>query len=151
VGLDADVRLLSGVRPFDVLPREALQLIAFSCARRRLGAGESLFTAGEAADGAFFVLEGEVVLRARGATRRIALGGLIGESALMTDTLRPADAAAPDGAEVLHIPRETFRRVLSEFPESAAKIAKGSSRRTHALIDRLETIRRRSFPAEGSQ
>ena len=149
MGLDADVRLLSGVRPFDALPREAVQLIAFSCARRRLGAGESLFSAGEPADGAFFVLEGEVVLRAQGATRRVALGGLIGESALLTETLRPADASAAEGAELLHIPRDTFRRVLSEFPESAAKIVKGSSRRTHALIARLDTIRRRSFPAKG--
>ena len=151
MGLDADVRLLSGVRPFDALPREAVQLIAFSCARRRLLAGESLFSAGEAADGAFFVLEGEVVLRAKGVTRRVALGGLIGESALLTETLRPADAAAADGAELLDIPRETFRRVLSEFPESAAMMVKGSSRRTHALLDRLETIRRRSFPTEGAK
>jgi CRP-like cAMP-binding protein len=151
VGLDADVRLLSGVRPFDALPREAVQLIAFSCARRRLGAGESLFLAGEDADGAFFVLEGEIVLRAQGATRRVALGGLIGESALLTETLRPCDATAADGAELLHIPRETFRRVMSEFPESAAEIAKSSSRRTHALIDRLQAIRRRSFPAEGAK
>jgi CRP-like cAMP-binding protein len=151
VGLDADVRLLSGVRPFDALPREAVQLIAFSCARRRLKAGDILFNGGDEADGAFFVLDGEIVLRAKGATRRVALGGLIGESALMTETLRPSDAAAADGAELLHIPRETFRRVLSEFPESAAKIAKGSARRARALIGRLEAIQRRSFPAEGSR
>ncbi len=147
MGLDTDVRLLSGVRPFDSLPREAVQLIAFSCARRRLEAGESLFCAGEKSDGAFFVLEGEVVLRANGATRRVALGSLIGETALLTDTLRPADAQAVESAELLHIPRETFRRVMSEFPESAMKIAEGSARRARALIERLDTIGRRSFPA----
>ena len=145
MALDADVRRLSGVRPFDALPREALQLIAFSCARRRLSAGEALFCAGDAADGAFFVLEGEVLLRARETTRRAAAGALIGEAALLADTLRPADAAAPDGAELLHIPRETFWRVLTEFPESAAKIREGSLRRARALFDRLESIRRRSF------
>ena len=145
MALDADVRRLSGVRPFDALPREALQLIAFSCARRRLSAGEALFCAGDAADGAFFVLEGEVLLRAREATRRAAAGALIGESALLADTLRPADADAPQGAELLYIPRETFMRVLTEFPESAAKIRQTSLRRARALFDRLESIRRRSF------
>lgn len=151
MGLDADVRLLSGVSPFNALPREAVQLIAFSCARRRLGAGEALFTTGEPAEGAYFVLEGEVVLQAQGATRRVALGSLIGETALLTDTLRPADAAAAQGAELLYIPRETFRRVLSEFPDSAGQIGSASARRTHALIDRLSGIGRRNFPAEGSQ
>jgi CRP-like cAMP-binding protein len=145
VALDADVRRLSGVRPFDALPREALQLIAFSCAKRRLSAGETLFCAGDAADGAFFVLDGEVVLRGQEATRRAAPGALIGETALLTDTLRPADAAAPEGAELLHIPRETFWRILTEFPESAVKIRESSLRRTRALFDRLETIRRRCF------
>ena len=145
MALDADVRRLAGVRPFDALPREALQLIAFSCAKRRLGAGESLFSAGDAADGAFFVLDGEVVLRARDAARRAVAGTLIGASALLTDTLRPADAEAPKGAELLHIPRETFWRVLTEFPESAARIRHGSAHRARALIDRLDAIRQRSF------
>ena len=149
MALDADVRRLSGVRPFDALPREALQLIAFACARRRLGAGETLFNAGDASDGAFFVLEGEVELRMRAATRRAPAGALIGESALLTDTLRPADAAAPQGAELLHIPRETFRRVLSEFPDSAAKIRRAALGRSRALFDRLESIQRRHFPPAG--
>ena len=146
MGLDADVRLLSGVRPFDALPREAVQLIAFSGARLRLHAGDRLFGAGDPADGAYFVLEGEIVLSARGATRRVALGGLIGETALLAESPRPCDAQAAQGAELLHIPRTTFRRVLSEFPDSAAKIAQGATRRSRALISRLETIQRRSFP-----
>ncbi len=145
MALDADVRRLSGVRPFDALPREALQLIAFSCAKRRLSAGEALFCAGDAADGAFFVLDGELVLRARDATRQAAPGALIGEAALLADILRPNGAAAPQGAEVLHIPRATFLRVLTEFPESAVKIRAFSLRRAHAMLDRLESIRQRSF------
>ena len=145
MALDADVRRLSGVRPFDALPREALQLIAFSCARRHLGEGETLFRAGEAADGAFFVLAGEVELRVREAIRHAARGALIGEAALLADTLRGADALAPKGAELLHIPRQTFLRVLSEFPESAVKIRQANSVRTRALFDRLESIRRRHF------
>ena len=145
MALDAYVRRLSRVRPFDALPREALQLIAFSCVQRRLNAGETLFSAGDAAEGAYFVVEGAIVLHVQGATRRAARGALIGAAALLTDTQRPGDADSPDGAQLLHIPRETFLRVLTEFPESAAKIRDVSLRRARALFDQLETIRQRSF------
>ena len=59
MSLESDVRCLSGTRPFNMLPREALQLLAFSCERRQLKAGQTLFAAGEPADGAYFLLEGE--------------------------------------------------------------------------------------------
>ena len=39
MSLEDDVRRLSRARPFDALPREALQLLAFSCQKRRIGAG----------------------------------------------------------------------------------------------------------------
>ena len=68
MSLDADVRRLASVRPFTALPREALQMLAFSCAKRRLQSGERLFSAGDPAEGAFFVLEGEIVLN-RGSAR----------------------------------------------------------------------------------
>ncbi len=145
MSLDDDVRRLSGAGPLSALPREALQLLAFSGEKRRLGEGEALFAAGDGADGAFFVLEGEIVLRKDGAERRVGPGALIGESALLVETARPADAAAASEAVLLNIPRETFRRVLSEFPESALKIQRAAISRTRALIVGLEAIRRRDF------
>ncbi len=147
MSLDADVRRLSGVRPFDALPREALQLLAFSCQKRPLKAGESLFSAGEPADCAYFVLEGEILLRSGEAERRAGAGALIGESALLAATLRPADAAAALDSLLLRIPSDIFRRVLSEFPENAARIQRAAAGRARALVARLEQIRRRAFAA----
>src|SRR5437764_12356611 len=115
MSLEDDVRRLSRARPFDALPREALQLLAFSCQKRRIGAGEALFHAGEPASGAFFVLEGEIGLRSGESERRAAAGVLIGESALLAETARAGDATAARDSLLLAIPRETFRRVLSEF------------------------------------
>jgi hypothetical protein len=40
VTLDDDVGRLARTRPFSLLPREAVQLIAFACEKRRLKAGE---------------------------------------------------------------------------------------------------------------
>ena len=147
LSLDADVRRLAAVQPFAALPREALQLLAFSCGKRRLSAGETLFSARDPAEGGFFVLEGEIVLKAQGEERRAGIGALIGESALMVETIRPADAVAARDSELLVIPRETFRRVLSEFPEGAVKIHRASTARARKLIIELEAIRRRGFTA----
>jgi CRP-like cAMP-binding protein len=147
VSLEADVRRLAGVRPFAALPREALQLLAFSCARRKLGPGERLFSAGDSAQGAFFVLDGEIALSADGVERRAAVGALIGESALFTATIRPADAVASRESALLDIPRETFRRVLSEFPEGAATIQRAAIARARGLVAELEAVRRRGFTA----
>ena len=94
MSLESDVRRLSGTRPFDMLPREALQLLAFSCERRQLKAGQTLFAAGEPADGAYFLLHGELVLSADGEERRVAAGALIGETALIVDVMRGAGARA---------------------------------------------------------
>ena len=71
MSLESNVRRMAGTRPFDLLPREAVQLIAFSCDRRMLKAGESLFNVGEPADAAYFVLSGELSLAVDAAERRV--------------------------------------------------------------------------------
>jgi CRP-like cAMP-binding protein len=147
LALDDVVRRLAGVRPFAALPREALQMLAFSCVQHPLGAGERLFAAGDPAEGGFFVLEGEILLRAGGQERRAGVGAVIGESALLVETIRPAEALAARDSLLLAIPRETFRRVLPEFTEAAAQIHRAAAARAGALIAGLEAIRRRDFTA----
>jgi CRP-like cAMP-binding protein len=149
VTLDDDVGRLARTRPFNLLPREALQLLAFSCEKRRLNAGDLLFAAGEAAESGYFVHSGAIALLADGAKptgeRRVGAGALIGESALYVPTARQVDARAVEDAVVLRIPRETFRRVLVEFPAGAERIRAALAARTRLLIDGLEAARANSF------
>ena len=147
MSLESDVRRMAATRPFSLLPREALQLLAFSCGKRKLSAGETLFSVRDPAEGGFFVLEGEILLKALGEERRAGVGALIGESALLVETIRPSDAVAATDSQLLVIPRETFRRVLSEFPEGAVKLHRASTARARKLIVELEAIRRRGFTA----
>ena len=150
--LDDEVARLARTRPFDLLPREAVQLIAFSCEKRRLRAGEALFFAGETADSGYFVHSGVITLLEDGADpkaeRRVEAGALIGESALYATTARHVSARAAEDAVVMRISRETFRRVLSEFPAGAEKIRAALAARTRRLVDGLEATRIKSF--EGS-
>jgi len=145
MSLDADVRRLASVRPFSALPREALQLLAFSCPKRRLKAGETLFKRNDPADEAYFVLEGEIALYRGQETRQAAQGALIGEATLLTPTFRPTDANATQDTTLLVITAETFKRVLSEFPGSAVEIRNDITSRARKMIADLERIRVRSF------
>jgi CRP-like cAMP-binding protein len=145
MSLDADVRRLSGTRPFNLLPREALQLLAFSCERREYKAGEALFAEGDAADAAFFVLAGEITLSTTSREQRAAPGALIGETALAAEVARGANAVAAVDSAVLRVSRATFRRVLEEFPQAALKIRAGASARMRDMLTRLEDVRARGF------
>ncbi len=145
MSLESDVRRMAATRPFSLLPREAVQLIAFSCERRNLKAEERLFAAGEPADCAFLVLSGEILLSLGSEERRVPRGGLIGETALAAEVLRGADARAAVDSLLLRVPREVFRRVLTEFPDAAAKVHENAAARTRELISRLDALRARAF------
>lgn len=145
VSLEADVRRMAGTRPFNLMPREALQLLAFSCEKRALKAGDTLFATEQLAEGAFLVLEGEIVLTGSASERRVGPGSLIGEAALLAEICRSFRATAHNDARLLEIRRETFRRVISEFPAAAATIKAQMASRLEKIIDALDQARARDF------
>ena len=147
--LDGDVARLARTRPFDLLPREALQLIAFSGEKRRLKAGETLFLAGEMGDAGYFVQSGAIALIEKGAdeerAKRVGPGALIGESALYAPITRRVEARAVEDAMVTRVTRETFRRVLAEFPAAAEKVRAAVAARTRQFVDGLDAARVKSL------
>ena len=147
--LDDDVARLSRSRPFNLLPREAVQLLAFSSEKRRLKRSDKLFASGDTADCAYFVRSGAILLREVGSEgkspRRVGAGGLIGESALYALIKRRHEARVAEDAVVTEVSRETFRRVLSEFPDAAEKVRLSLAERTRRLVDGLDATRRRSL------
>jgi CRP-like cAMP-binding protein len=140
---------MARTRPFSLLPREAVQLIAFASAKQRLRAGEILFRAGDAGDAGYFVQSGAILLEDRrspsGGAKRATPGALIGESALYAPVIRQVDARAAEDAVLTRIPRETFHRVLAEFPEAGNKLRAALAERMWRLVDGLEATRVRSI------
>jgi CRP-like cAMP-binding protein len=153
VTLESDVARLARTHPFNLLPREAVQLVAFSCAKRRLKAGEVLFQADEAGEEGYFLNSGAVVLSKRGAGpeggRRVTAGALIGETALYAPVIRQVEARVVEDAIVTTVPRETFRRVLAEFPAAADKVRAALAVRSQRLVEKLDASRARSLDAVG--
>lgn len=124
MALDDDIALLARVPLFASLGTEPMRLLAFSAETRVLRSGDVLFKEGQAADCGYVVVDGALVLTHNGGLgERVArAGALIGEIALIVETLRPATAAARGPATVLRIPRSLFRRVLAEFPDAARRL-----------------------------
>jgi CRP-like cAMP-binding protein len=145
MALDDDIGRLARTPPFDLLPRDALQLIAFAAERRRLAADERLFAEGDPADCGFVVVSGAILLRAgdadRERTRLVGPGALVGETAMIAEIARPSSATAVKASVVLCVSRQIFHRVLTEFPREAVKIRANLAARTRNLAERLERLR----------
>jgi CRP-like cAMP-binding protein len=143
--LEQNIQRLSRTPPFDLLPRDALQLIAFAAEQRKLAADEQLFEEGEPADSGFVVLSGAILLSAGGQgreRRRVAgPGALIGENAMIAEVSRRSSARATENSVVLRVPRAIFHRVLAEFPKDAARIRASLAARTRKMSEQLERLR----------
>lgn len=144
MALDQDIALIGGVALFRSLDRDALRLIAFSAKRRSLKEGELLFRRGAPTTGGAIVTRGMIALSPAGADGAPYLAGpgtLIGELALMIETRHPASALARQSSEALLVSRSLFRRVITEYPDSAASIRAALAARMEAQAAGLEGVR----------
>jgi CRP-like cAMP-binding protein len=124
VSIEDDIAFLARVPTFAKFGYAALQIVAIGSETRHLVDGETLFRAGEATDAGYVIQEGTLQLtthdpRLPEPTVTFGPGTLIGELALLTETLCPATAIAPEPATVIRISRNLFRKVLEGFPEPA--------------------------------
>jgi CRP-like cAMP-binding protein len=103
--------------------------------------GEVLFNVGDTADAGFVIQEGVFDLTTRqsegGESLVVGRGTLIGELALLTETVRPVTATAKEPSTVLRIPRSLFLKMLEGYPDAAAKlrdiISKRADQSTHEI------------------
>lgn len=143
--LERDIELLKSVPFFDGIPAEPLKLIAFSAESREIDDGQFLFTAGDAAEGGYIVIEGRVDLvdETRSPPKvmeRLGPGALIGELALIVEITRPTTAISVGRAKVLVVRRSLFRRMLGEYPEIAVTLRDRIADRIAAIGPELTRI-----------
>ncbi len=107
---------------FATLAGPALAALA-TRATRRIVTGQ-LFAAGDDGDSMFVVTAGTLLAQRPGAeSRKIDVGGVVGELAVLTRARRAATVTAVDTAEVLEIDRETFAAVSQRAPELVAGLS----------------------------
>lgn len=142
--IDDDIALLEQVPILRRLGAPALRILAIGAESRRVERGDVLFRAGDIADGAYVVQRGSFVLKPERAGESEIVAGqgtLLGESALLAETKRPATATAREGASVIRISRAMFLKMLEGYPDAAQRLREMIASRTDQWTRDIENVR----------
>lgn len=144
--IEDDIAFLERVPTFALLGAQALRILAIGAESRYVHSGELLFSAGEVADAGYVVQDGSFGLRADGietdtAPVIVARGALLGEFALLTETLRPVTATALEPSTVMRIPRSLFLKMLEGFPDAAARLRDHLAKRADQTAREIFAVR----------
>ncbi len=144
--IEDDIAILSRVPTFAKLGFSALQIVAIGSESQHLAEGEILFRAGETTDAGYVVQEGSLKLtpddpRWSGPSVTFGPGALIGELALVTETVCSATAIAHEPTTVMRISRSLFRKVLEGFPNAARVMRDRFAARAGPVGDELSRLR----------
>jgi CRP-like cAMP-binding protein len=142
--IEDDIALLERVPTFAPLGREALRILAIGTESRSVRQGDTLFRAGDAADGGYVVESGSFELRAdteRAYPVIAGPGALLGELALLTETQRPTTATARELSSVMRISRPLFLKMLDGYPEVADRLHRSMLSRTALMTEELGRVR----------
>jgi CRP-like cAMP-binding protein len=143
--IEDDIAFFERVPTLNILGRQALRILAIGAESRYVHSGEVLFSAGDSADSGFVVQEGVFDLTPRqpetGDSISVGRGTLMGELALLTETVRPVTAVAKEPSTVLRIPRTLFLKMLEGYPEAAAKLRDILAHRTDQSTHEIYGVR----------
>jgi CRP-like cAMP-binding protein len=134
MSIEADVALLERVPTLRLLGTTALRMLAIGSEQRDLARGETLFSAGDAADAGFIVQRGAFQIEDDSGAEIVAgPGALIGELALVVEMQRPSSAIALEHSSVIRVARSLFQRVLESDPEAARRLRDEFAHRTSQI------------------
>jgi CRP-like cAMP-binding protein len=142
--IEDDIAFLERIPMLRRLGPPALRILAIGAEGYRVEQGQVLFTAGDVADGAYAVQHGSFTLRpGRGAEADIIAGPgtLLGESALLAETIRPATATAREPSTVLRISRAMFLKMLEGYPDAAHRLREVIAARADQWAREMENVR----------
>jgi CRP-like cAMP-binding protein len=160
LSIEDDIAFLRRVPTFAKFGYAALQIVAIGSETKHLVDGETLFRAGETTEAGYVIQEGLLQLtthdpRLSEPTVTFGPGTLIGELALLTETVCSATAIAAEPTTVIRITRNLFRKVLEGFPEPARlmrdRLAARANQANAELVQirvMLEKLGAKSTPAD---
>jgi CRP-like cAMP-binding protein len=143
MSIEDDIAAFERVPALRLLGRSALRILAIGAETRYVHSGEVLFNAGEKADAGFVIQEGSFSLESAapgGSEITVGPGALMGEIALLKETLRPATARAVEPATVIRISRSLFLKMLEGFPDAADRLRESLANRAAETMRDIEGV-----------
>ncbi|HRP08851.1 MAG TPA: Crp/Fnr family transcriptional regulator [Gemmatimonadales bacterium] len=147
------VALLRAVPIFTDLDQRTLATLSARCVPRTVGAGFTLFRAGDRCNGLYVVVEGRVrVYRSSpdGREQTLAVEGPgrpVAELPLVDGGDYPASAVTATPARLIFLPRAEFVQAFRNDPEVAAAVVASLGRRLRHLVQLVETVAFRDVAA----
>ena len=143
MSIEDDIAAFERVPILRLLGRGALRILAIGAETRYIHDGEVLFSAGEKADAGFVIQEGSFTLTpgTDGADATTGPGTLLGEIALLKETLRPVTATAAEPATVIRISRSLFLKMLEGFPDAAERLREAMEARADEAAREIQSVR----------
>jgi CRP-like cAMP-binding protein len=143
--LEDDIAFLESVPTLALLGRPALRIIAIGTETKKIPSGAVLFYAGDLADCGYVVQEGAFMLEddrpGKHEETHAGPGTLLGDLALITDTVRTETATAQEPSVVIRVPRSLFLKMLEGYPEAARSLRDAMAERLDAWTRDLSAVR----------
>ena len=129
MSLEQEVELIRQFPIFSKIQPAMQKLLCFSSERLTYDSGQVMFNAGDAADAAFIIIEGEVEISVPTPSGPIIVNTLgknelLGEIAIFGEVPRTATAKATAKLETLKISKDMFIKVIRENPDAAIELIK---------------------------
>jgi len=152
--IEDDIAYLERIPLLRRLGSGALRIVAIGVESYDLQPGQILFAAGDSADGAYIIQRGSVSLKPERSGEPEVIAGpgtLLGESALLAETRRPATATARESATVMRISRAMFLRMLEGYPDAAHRLREMMASRADQWAREMENVRVTLLPDDKPQ
>jgi CRP-like cAMP-binding protein len=138
-----DLEFLSRVRLFQNLSKPDIAELARSLRRRSYARGEIVYHQDDPPGSLFIIARGTIKMQASAPTgRQITIswmkeGNFFGTISLFSETARPENAIALEASDLLVLPREEYRALLSRHPEAIEAVLQVLSGRWRRALQRL--------------
>ena len=150
--LQEESSFLSKVPFFQALEPSRLKLLAFTSDMVNFQHGEIIFKAGDPADCAYVIMEGEVeilsVVDEESVVSVLQLNQIFGELALLNDELRSATLRAKGELKVMKISESLFMELIRESPKLALNVLRQLSQKLADSHLQVEELREQLARAE---
>lgn len=141
---DKNAELLGGVPLFDGLSSAQLSAVAAKGEKTFFETGDTIVKARKKYKAAYLILSGAVETRPSGKTGLVSeaydAGSMIGEMAMLTDTIASIDIVATDRVRALAITRDALYQVMEEDPEIAFHLSDKITERLVLLAHDLREL-----------